>query len=121
MGFDDKEIVILSGAHTLGSCHLSRSGFDGKWTSKPLEFDNEYFKNLLEMEWVPKEYGGNAMFEDKVRCAFFGRNLHPMTPLSFTPLLRVKLLQACDQWHSSRVSTFLTSSHCKLHPMSSKH
>jgi hypothetical protein len=24
--------------------------------------------------------------------------------------------QACDQWHSSRVFTFLTSSHCKLHP-----
>jgi hypothetical protein len=23
---------------------------------------------------------------------------------------------ACDQWHSSRVSTFLTSSRCKLHP-----
>jgi hypothetical protein len=28
-------------------------------------------------------------------------------PLSFTPLLRLKLLQACDQWHSSRASTFL--------------
>jgi hypothetical protein len=29
---------------------------------------------------------------------------------------RLKLLQACEQWHSSRVSTFLTSSHCKLCP-----
>jgi hypothetical protein len=28
----------------------------------------------------------------------------------------LKLLQACDQWHSSLVSTFLTSSHCKLRP-----
>jgi hypothetical protein len=37
--------------------------------------------------------------------------------LSFTPLLlRLKLLQACDQWHASRVSTPLTSSHCKLRP-----
>jgi hypothetical protein len=29
-------------------------------------------------------------------------------PLSFTPLLRFKLLQACDQCHSSQVPTFLT-------------
>ena len=37
--------------------------------------------------------------------------------MSFTPLLlRLKLLQACDQWHASRVSTPLTSSHCKLRP-----
>lgn len=41
MGFDDREIVALSGAHTLGRCHLSRSGFDGPWTSNPLKFDNE--------------------------------------------------------------------------------
>jgi hypothetical protein len=26
-------------------------------------------------------------------------------PLNFWPVLRLKLLQACDQWHSSRVST----------------
>jgi hypothetical protein len=32
-----------------------------------------------------------------------------------TPV-RLKLLHACDQWHSSRVSTFLTSSHCKSRP-----
>jgi hypothetical protein len=30
--------------------------------------------------------------------------------------LRLKLLQACDQWHSSRLSTFLTGSHCKFRP-----
>jgi hypothetical protein len=35
-------------------------------------------------------------------------------PLSFTPLLRLKRCQACDQWHSSPVPTFLTSSHCEL-------
>ena len=31
MGFGDKEIVALSGAHTLGSCHRLRSGFDGTY------------------------------------------------------------------------------------------
>ena len=64
MGFNDKEIVALSGAHTLGRMHLSRSGFDGPWTTKPLSFDNEYFKNLLDRTWVKKEYAGNDMFED---------------------------------------------------------
>ncbi len=36
MGFNDQEIVALSGAHTLGSCHTTRSGFDGPWTTKVL-------------------------------------------------------------------------------------
>jgi len=51
MGFNDQEIVALSGAHTLGRCHLARSGYDGPWTTKPLNFDNEYFVNLLNRTW----------------------------------------------------------------------
>jgi aryl-alcohol dehydrogenase-like predicted oxidoreductase len=50
-----------------------------------------------------------------VRCAFFDRNSHSRMPVVPTPA-RLKLLQACDQWHSSQVSTFLTGSHCKLRP-----
>ena len=30
MGFNDREIVALSGAHTLGRCHKDRSGFTGR-------------------------------------------------------------------------------------------
>jgi beta-galactosidase len=56
-----------------------------------------------------------------VKCAYFGRDLHSRMPLSFTPLLRLKLLQACDQWYSSRVATILTSSHCKLRPNTEGH
>lgn len=64
MGFDDKEIVCLSGAHTLGSCHTDRSGFDGPWTENPTEFDNSYFKGLVEKEWVQREWDGPVQYTD---------------------------------------------------------
>lgn len=64
MGFDDRDIVVLSGAHTLGSCHESRSGFDGPWTTEPLKFDNEYFKNILEIEWTERVWDGPKQYTD---------------------------------------------------------
>lgn len=50
MGLTDKDIVALSGGHTLGRCHKERSGFEGAWTTNPLIFDNSYFKELLSGE-----------------------------------------------------------------------
>jgi len=67
MGLDDKEIVALSGAHTLGSCHLSRSGFDGPWTKNPLKFDNSYFKHLLHSDWQPREWAGPLQYTDETK------------------------------------------------------
>jgi hypothetical protein len=67
MGFDDKDIVALSGAHTLGSCHRLRSGFDGPWTHNPLKFDNEYFKNLLELEWTVRGMGWSITVSGSIR------------------------------------------------------
>mmetsp|Transcript_159498 Transcript_159498/g.306099 ORF Transcript_159498/g.306099 Transcript_159498/m.306099 type:complete len:357 (-) Transcript_159498:219-1289(-) len=54
MGFDDKEIVALSGAHGLGACHTDRSGYWGPWTRAPTTISNEYFRELLENTWTIK-------------------------------------------------------------------
>ncbi|KAJ7546892.1 hypothetical protein O6H91_08G059700 [Diphasiastrum complanatum] len=64
MGFSDKEIVALSGAHTLGRSRPERSGWgksetkytkDGpgapggqSWTVQWLKFDNSYFTEIKE-------------------------------------------------------------------------
>jgi len=57
--------VALSGAHTVGRCHRTRSGFDGPWTRNPLKFDNQYFRTLLNMKWRPKKWDGPLQYEDE--------------------------------------------------------
>eukprot|EP00591_Stephanopyxis_turris_P012829 CAMPEP_0195516788 /NCGR_PEP_ID=MMETSP0794_2-20130614/8671_1 /TAXON_ID=515487 /ORGANISM="Stephanopyxis turris, Strain CCMP 815" /LENGTH=313 /DNA_ID=CAMNT_0040645471 /DNA_START=126 /DNA_END=1067 /DNA_ORIENTATION=+ len=54
MGFDDREIVALLGAHALGRCHTDRSGYWGPWTFAENTFSNEYFRLLVEERWSPK-------------------------------------------------------------------
>ena len=53
-GFDHKDIVALSGAHTVGKCHPDRSGFDGPWTEDPLKFDNSYFVDIVNKKYEPE-------------------------------------------------------------------
>jgi len=64
-GFDDKDIVALSGAHTVGRCNPDRSGFDGPWTEEPLKFDNTYFTEMISKKYVLGEASpGNPQYED---------------------------------------------------------
>ncbi|KAH6568495.1 hypothetical protein BASA62_005436 [Batrachochytrium salamandrivorans] len=64
MGFNDQEIVALSGAHSLGRCHTDRSGFDGPWSFSPTTFSNSYFKLLLSEKWVDRKW--DALRDDRV-------------------------------------------------------
>jgi hypothetical protein len=61
-----------------------------------------------------------ALCPHPVRCAFSDRNLHSRMPLDPTHV-HLKLLHACDRWHSSRESTPLTGWHCKSRPNSEGH
>jgi len=54
MGFNDQEIVALSGAHNLGRCHSDRSGFEGAWVNNPTRFSNTYFNLMLQRQWKEK-------------------------------------------------------------------
>ena len=54
MGFDDRDIVALSGAHALGRCHPDASGYDGPWTPTPTTLNNGYYSLLLNVEWTPR-------------------------------------------------------------------
>ncbi|TFK53622.1 heme peroxidase [Heliocybe sulcata] len=65
MGFNDQEIVALSGAHALGRCHSDRSGFEGPWTFSPTTVTNDYYKLLFEEKWVWRKWNGPKQFADK--------------------------------------------------------
>jgi len=65
MGFNDQEIVALSGAHALGRCHTDRSGYEGPWTFSPTTLTNDYFKLLFQESWKWKKWSGPKQLEDK--------------------------------------------------------
>ncbi len=64
MGFNDNEIVALSGAHVLGRCHSDRSGFEGPWVRSPTTFSNEYFRQLTENKWTIRSWNGPLQYEN---------------------------------------------------------
>ena len=85
MGFNDQEMVALSGAHALGKstkttatdkrftdvipgrCHTDRSGFEGPWTFSPTVLTNDYYKLLLEEKWNWRNWSGPKQYQDKTK------------------------------------------------------
>ena len=64
MGFGDREIVALSGAHALGRCHADASGYVGPWSGTPLLFNNSYFVLLKGLEWTPDDTKAKFQYRD---------------------------------------------------------
>lgn len=63
MGFNDQEIVALSGAHALGRCHTERSGFEGPWTFSPTVVTNDFYTLLLDEKWHIRKWDGNRQWQ----------------------------------------------------------
>ncbi|RHZ88451.1 hypothetical protein Glove_22g67 [Diversispora epigaea] len=64
MGFDDRQIVALIGAHSLGRCHGDRSGYEGPWTITPIRFTNLFFIHLLKEDWTEKIVNNQVQYKD---------------------------------------------------------
>ena len=67
MGFNDQEMVALSGAHALGRCHSDRSGFEGPWTFSPTMVTNDYFRLLMEEKWGWRNWNGPKQYQDSTK------------------------------------------------------
>jgi cytochrome c peroxidase len=71
MGFNDREIVALCGAHALGRCHANASGYVNPWTNAETTFSNEYFRLLIDEKWTVKKthegkpWTGPLQYENK--------------------------------------------------------
>lgn len=64
MGFDDREIVALSGAHSLGRCHATASGYVGPWSPTPTTFNNLYFSLLKSQQWTVNPKAAKLQYQD---------------------------------------------------------
>ena len=66
----------ICGKNGLGKNSFT-SGFEGSWTTKPLNFDNSYFKNLLNYNWeVYKGPGGRFQW----RVSKLSNKSSPLSP-----------------------------------------
>lgn len=52
MGLDDRDMVTLLGAHTVGRMEEDNQGFSGSWDSSPHIFNNLYYHQLLHDKWT---------------------------------------------------------------------
>lgn len=96
MGFNDREIVALAGAHAIGRCHENASGYWGPWTFAETTFSNEYYRLLLEEKWTVKKthngkkWTGPMQYEDKTgKLMMLPSDLSLVNDPQFKPIVEV--------------------------------
>ncbi|PWN52747.1 heme peroxidase [Violaceomyces palustris] len=63
--FSGQELVALNGAHVLGRCHRSRSGYEGPWVWNPFRFTNAFFVQLAFSHYHVRKWDGPKQYEDE--------------------------------------------------------
>lgn len=68
LGFNAQETVaLIGGGHGIGGCHARYSGFNGIWTKNPFQWDNDFFKVLLNENWslgIVPQTGNEQYYND---------------------------------------------------------
>jgi len=94
MGWTDQETVaLIGGGHTLGRGHgncasnpdpsmpckgkyTKTAGFEGAWTRTPSKWNYDYFKAMLDEEWVPsKSPDGEDQWKTKSEDSDFAKTM----------------------------------------------
>lgn len=79
MGMSPSQTVaLIGGGHAFGKAHASAgpdglptSGFEGQWTTTPTEWNNEYFKSLINENWDTHSTGGKIQWRTVDRDSEF--------------------------------------------------
>ena len=56
--------TLYCGAHALGRCHPTSSGYEGPWTPTPTTFNNAYYTLLLNIKWEVDPKKPNIQYKD---------------------------------------------------------
>lgn len=75
LGFAEREVTALMGAHVLGRAEVGNSGYSGPWVLENSRFTNTYFRDLLNIPWNRDE---RAVFEGSPRHQWNGRGGNTM-------------------------------------------
>ncbi|KAI0462243.1 hypothetical protein LJB42_004331 [Komagataella kurtzmanii] len=106
LDFTDREMVALIGAHTLGRCHVTSSGYDGPWDFAPTMFDNGFFTQLQkgvgsgEGQWHLRKWDGPEQYEDN------NSNSLMMLPADMALVQDPKFKKIVDEFAASQETFF---------------
>ena len=66
MGLDDRDLVALMGAHSVGHTYPENSGFPYmQWDNSPTKFDNMYYVFLINQGWQADSEGGKDFYYNR--------------------------------------------------------
>jgi len=91
MGFTIEEMTVLNGGgHSIGEAHVGTSGFNGPWTTNPLQLSNDFFTTLLYNNWTVKTVpqSGKKQYNDDATglLTMFGTDMVFKTDSEFLPI-----------------------------------